>query len=128
MSRIVGKAQAGTLELPPEGEFCVAFSVRLCSSWAGSNFPDRIVRGLYFNFGNLCLLSRLHSVISPCPGLAPSSLLKDPASFLVEVAAFMGKLWWEDMARPAHLNCSKLKTFPNCNFSKLFKIATDFDC
>ena len=46
-------------------------------------------------------------------GLAPSSLLKDPASFSVDVASFMAKLWWEDKAssssnsffRKSYLTC-----------------------
>ena len=47
-------------------------------------------------------------------GLAPSSLLKDPASFSVDVAAFMGKLWWEDKASQAHLVSLELSKFaPN---------------
>ena len=36
-------------------------------------------------------------------GLAPSSLLKDPASFSVDVASFMAKLWWEDKASSSRL-------------------------
>ena len=52
-------------------------------------------------------------------GLAPSSLLKDPASFSVDVASFMAKLWWEDKASSSRL---QILFFLTLHVSDSFKL------